>query len=37
VLALTDSELFIDNGYLSGLASQSEMTRLLDEFFGVFD
>jgi hypothetical protein len=37
VPTLTDSELFIDSGYLSGLAAQSEMTRLLDEFFGVLD
>ena len=37
VPALTDSELFIDSGYLSGLAAQSEMTRLLDEFFEVLD
>ena len=33
--ALTDSEIFIDSGYLSGLAAQSELTQLLDEFFGV--
>ena len=37
VLTLTESELFIDSGYLSGLAAQSEMTRLLDEFFEVLD
>lgn len=37
VPTLTDSELFIDSGYLSGLAAQSEMTRLLDEFFGILD
>jgi hypothetical protein len=32
---LTDSELSIDSGYLSGLAAQSEIRQLLDEFFGV--
>jgi hypothetical protein len=32
---LTDSELAIDSGYLSGLAAQSEIRQLLDEFFGV--
>jgi len=31
---LTTAELFIDSGYLSGLAAQSELTRLLDEIFG---
>ena len=31
---LTATELFIDSGYLSGLAAQSELTRLLDEIFG---
>jgi hypothetical protein len=31
---LTATELFIDSGYLSGLAAQSELTRLLDEMFG---
>ena len=34
---LTDSELFIDSGYLSGLAAQSELSRLLDEIFGSCD
>jgi hypothetical protein len=34
---LTDSELFIDSGYLSGLETQSEITRLLDEIFGRLD
>ena len=34
---LTDSELFIDSGYLSGLEAQSEITRLLDEIFGMLD
>jgi hypothetical protein len=37
VLTLTNSELFIDSGYLSGLAAQSEITRLLDEIFGRLD
>lgn len=31
---LTDIELFIDSGYLIGLAAQSELSRLLDEIFG---
>ena len=31
---LTATEQFIDSGYLSGLAAQSELTRLLDEIFG---
>ena len=31
---LTATELYIDSGYLSGLAAQSELTRLLDEIFG---
>ena len=30
---LTAAEQFIDSGYLSGLAAQSELTRLLDEIF----
>ena len=34
---LTDSELFIDSGYLSGLEAQSKITRLLDEIFGRLD
>ena len=37
VPTLTDSELFIDSGYLSGLEAQSEITRLLDEIFGRLD
>ncbi len=37
VPTLTDSELFIDSGYLSGLAAQSELSRLLDEIFGSLD
>jgi hypothetical protein len=37
VPALTDGELFIDSGYLSGLEAQSEITRLLDEIFGRLD
>jgi hypothetical protein len=37
MLTLTNSELFIDSGYLSGLAAQSEITRLLDEIFGRLD
>jgi hypothetical protein len=34
VPTITDNELFIDSGYLSGLAAQSELSRLLDEIFG---
>ena len=34
VPTITDNELFIDSGYLSGLAAQSELNRLLDEIFG---
>ena len=37
VPTLTDSGLFIDSGYLSGLEAQSEITRLLDEIFGRLD
>ena len=37
VPTLTDGELFIDSGYLSGLEAQSEITRLLDEIFGRLD
>jgi hypothetical protein len=37
VPTLTDGELFIDSGYLSGLKAQSEITRLLDEIFGRLD
>lgn len=29
-----DSELSIDSGFLSGLATQSEISLLLDELFG---
>ena len=37
MLTFTSSGLSIDNGFLSGLATQSEISRLLDEIFGGLD
>ncbi len=34
MLAVMDSGLYIDSGFLSGLQAMSEMRELLDEIYG---